>query len=210
MIELAAEVKPPSPVELITLDERTDLDVLFTSIYEKYLPQLGRYLGGRFWGIDYGEIENLVQETFTKFYTVLPTRKRLLLPSYLLRIAHNLAVDHGRKLKTHPAISFEATFLPERGAKDPQTRDPKDLIEQIDITEVLRPEINEALQILPAHQRTAVILRECCDLSVEETAQRMGKSEGAVRILLYRGNKKMRGLLQDYAPQSATAHYSSR
>lgn len=54
------------------------------------------------------------------------------------------------------------------------------------------PRVAEALAALPRRQRTAVLLRHYLDLSVEETAARMGTTEDAVRSLTKRAVRRLR------------------
>ena len=53
-------------------------------------------------------------------------------------------------------------------------------------------EIRHALASLPRRQREAVLLRFLLDLSVEDTAQRMGCAAGTVRALTAQGVGRLR------------------
>lgn len=55
--------------------------------------------------------------------------------------------------------------------------------------------IGRAAQGLPARQREAFALRLGRDLAVDEVARRMGKSEGAVKLLLHRAVRGVRAAL---------------
>jgi RNA polymerase sigma factor (sigma-70 family) len=52
--------------------------------------------------------------------------------------------------------------------------------------------VRRALAALPARQREAVVLRYVLDLSVDETAQRMGCAAGTVRALTSQGIARLR------------------
>lgn len=56
-------------------------------------------------------------------------------------------------------------------------------------------DLKSALARLPARQRAAVVLRFYCDLSIEQTAQVMGCSEGTVKSQSSRGLATLRNLL---------------
>jgi RNA polymerase sigma-70 factor (sigma-E family) len=56
--------------------------------------------------------------------------------------------------------------------------------------------IVSALQQLPAQQRACVVLRHWQDLSVAETAQTLGITQGSVKSHTSRGVERMRGLLE--------------
>ena len=65
------------------------------------------------------------------------------------------------------------------------------------------------LAALPQRQRHTVVLRYLEDLSVEETAQRMGTSSGAVRNRALRALERVRPLLDDSLvvhPSKGTTH----
>ena len=53
----------------------------------------------------------------------------------------------------------------------------------------------QALRQLSPAQRAAVVLHYEADLSVQEVAQRMGTSVGAVKVHLFRGRRRLRELL---------------
>lgn len=59
----------------------------------------------------------------------------------------------------------------------------------------VRPEVMEAMSVLTAKQRAAVVLTYWEDLSPSEVAQRLGVSEGTVRRHLARGRSKLREVL---------------
>jgi len=55
--------------------------------------------------------------------------------------------------------------------------------------------VHAALQSLTAPQREAVILRYLLDLSVEQTAELLGKRPGSVRALTHRALARLRPVL---------------
>lgn len=57
---------------------------------------------------------------------------------------------------------------------------------------------------LPASQRSAVILKDVLDHSLEEAAAIMGLSEAAVKSALQRGRERLRMLAKDPADPAAT------
>jgi predicted DNA-binding protein (UPF0251 family) len=68
-------------------------------------------------------------------------------------------------------------------------------------------ELVEALRRLPGAQREALVLREVGGLSYGEVAARMGTTESAVQMLLFRGRRALRNALR---PGSAIAVPLSR
>jgi len=61
----------------------------------------------------------------------------------------------------------------------------------------LRAAIERALTRLPERQRQVYLLRECQELSVRETAQALGCSEGAVKQHHFRAMQALRNLLAE-------------
>ena len=53
-------------------------------------------------------------------------------------------------------------------------------------------EVRQALALLPSRQREALLLRFLLDLSVEQTAERMGCATGTVRALTAQGVSRLR------------------
>jgi RNA polymerase sigma-70 factor (ECF subfamily) len=56
----------------------------------------------------------------------------------------------------------------------------------------------EAVAALPPDQRDVVLLRDSQNLPIEEIAQRLGKTQGAVAGLLLRGRMALRAAFRDY------------
>lgn len=112
--------------------------------------------------------EDIFQETFIKVLDKLNsgnyTEEGKFLP-WAMRIAHNLCIDHFRKIKRVPAII---------------TSDDKNFFEFINFTEPSAEEkmikkeravtINKMLDLLPEDQREVIILRHYAELSFKDIA----------------------------------------
>jgi hypothetical protein len=53
-------------------------------------------------------------------------------------------------------------------------------------------QLRELLQQLPADQREALLLRFCGELGIGEIAARMGRSAGAIKMLIHRAVARLR------------------
>ena len=110
--------------------------------------------------------EDIFQDTFIKIIDTLKigkyTDEGKFLP-WAMRIAHNLCVDHFRKIKRSPAIKtsddrdiFDTLNFSEAGADDRmmqgQTHD----------------RVRKMLELLPEDQREVIIMRHYADLSFKE------------------------------------------
>lgn len=113
--------------------------------------------------------EDLFQDVFIKIIDTIRsnryTEEGKFLP-WAMRIAHNLCVDHFRKIKRNPAI---------------KTNDDRDIFELINHSEdgadkkMMQGQSHERLRrlldMLPEEQREVIVLRHYADLSFKEISQ---------------------------------------
>jgi len=66
-----------------------------------------------------------------------------------------------------------------------------------------RDEVVRALRQLPSRQQVVVVLRFFADLSIAETAEAMGSSEGTVKSYTARALNRLRELLEEPPPTVA-------
>jgi RNA polymerase sigma-70 factor (ECF subfamily) len=112
--------------------------------------------------------EDLFQDVFIKIIDTLRsnryTEEGKFLP-WAMRIAHNLCVDHFRKVKRSPAI---------------KTSDDRDIFEVINVNEdshevtmmtgQSHDRVRKILDMLPEEQREVIVLRHFADMSFKEIA----------------------------------------
>ena len=98
--------------------------------------------------------------------------------AWLLRLAHNAAIDHLRGRRATPA---EEVF----GA------DARGDEEAMDRSQTLR----DALNTLPDEQRNVVVLRHVVGLTPGEIASAMGRSESSIHGLHHRGRRALQSEL---------------
>ncbi len=130
-------------------------DKIYTSIY---LLVKDKYLA-----------EDIFQDTFIKVIDTINggryTDEGKFLP-WVMRIAHNLCVDHFRKIKRSPSIKtsddrdiFEVINFSEKGAE-----------EKI-IQSQSHDRVRKLLDLLPEDQREVIVMRHYADLSFKEIAR---------------------------------------
>ena len=113
--------------------------------------------------------EDLFQETFIKVIQSLRKGKyrddgRFL--SWVIRIAHNLIIDHFRKEKQMNAISNDETEVDLFNSKKLADQN----IEEVIVHNQIRNELRELINALPNDQKEVVLLRHFGELSFKEIA----------------------------------------
>ncbi len=157
------------------------------TIYDETLPRVFGYLLVRLGG-DRATAEDLTQETYLALARQLRDGKRPPeIIAWLLHVARNRLIDHYRrserqKQRFTPWVEDEAALPIQAPVALNQVLD-RDLVRQ-------------ALAGLAANQRIAIALHYLDDLSVNDIADQLGKSPGAVESLLARGRAGMRAALQ--------------
>ncbi len=125
--------------------------------------------------------DDLAQETFFKAYkNIRSFRGEAKFSTWLYRIAYNCFREEARGRKELVGID-EAQLEAEQ---DPHTVDP-----------ALRQDLNQALRLLPLHERSAVLL--CCQqgLSHDEAARVLDIPLGTVKTNVLRGREKLKKTL---------------
>lgn len=125
--------------------------------------------------------DDLAQETFVRAYKHIRSfRGEAKFSTWLYRIAYNCFREDARKRKE--LVGIDETRL--EAEQDPQTVDP-----------ALRHDLAQALQLLPLHERTAVVL--CCQngLSHDEASRVLDIPLGTVKTNVLRGREKLKKAL---------------
>lgn len=143
---------------------------------------------------DEHEAEDVTQHVFAKLITTLARYDEAGAPfiAWLLRLAHNTAIDHVRANR----------FMPMDNLPDPRTAPDLDL----NRAETVRI----AFAVLPEKQREVLILHHVAGLTHVEIAERMGQSQGSVRALGHRGRRKMQRELRRLESVPFTHAFSRR
>jgi RNA polymerase sigma-70 factor (ECF subfamily) len=124
--------------------------------------------------------EDVTAATFTKGLEELPRFEWRGVPyaSWLYRVAANLVARQHRLpawVELTPAVASDGEL-------------PDAEVERRDRAQTIRA----AVEALPADQRQAVLLRFAGELRNREIAEIMGRSEGAVKLLTFRGLTTLR------------------
>ena len=129
--------------------------------------------------------------------------------AYARQVVVNLAIDRNRKhagTRSFADLEFCGSGGHSRGPGEPADDRAERTIDAV----ASRADLMAALQILPARQRAAVVLRYFNDLSEAETAKALGCSVGTVKSQTARGLARMRERLEPTADSQQHAKPRSR
>lgn len=159
----------------------------FEELYNCLVSDIYRYTASR---MPEDQASDLVSEIFFRMWKKLPTfqgHAHGQFRAWMFTIAHHLVIDHYRTHKQLFPIEEDMDFEDEDEMNSPSYA--YGLEKDFSRTQ-------EALQKLPEKQREALILSFMNDLSHQEIAIIMKEREGNVRILIHRGLKRLRELLE--------------
>lgn len=159
--------------ELLLLDRARSLDSnALTEIHTMYYTPVFRYILLRV--NDHDTAEDLTSEVFIRLLSALRdhTAPRNTLRGWLFGVASRVVKDHYRH-----HYRFRHTTLDESMPAHHEKSD--DRLEAKMTKEALRHAVTE----LTEEQQNALALRFGFGMSIQETAQTMGKSEGSVKML---------------------------
>ncbi len=163
-----------SDSELIKRAQNGD-QAAFAQIYHRYAQPLYRYIYFRLGDADLAE--DLRAEVFLRVFESLDRYEDRGWPlsAWLYRIARDRTVDVIRRSRLRQTVPLESWS----GACEGPDHE---VVLRLDCEELRRH-----LGDLTDDQRQVIALRFLADLSIQEVAQRLGRSEGAVKALQYRG-----------------------
>ena len=147
----------------------------FTQIYERYAPAIYRYI---YFRVGEAELaEDLQAEVFLRMLEGIHRYEDRGWPisAWLYRIAHDRTVDTMRRRRNRQHVPLESWG----GCCD----GPESSVEvQLDYEE-----LNRMLNDLTDEQRKVIQMRFMADMSIQEVAKTLGRTEGSVKALQHRG-----------------------
>ncbi|UED74563.1 sigma-70 family RNA polymerase sigma factor [Brevibacillus sp. DP1.3A] len=157
-------------------------------IYEDYSTKIYRYFRYRVKNV--WDVEDLTTTVFIKVYSKLEQYDgRHPFGAWIFRIAHNALIDYMRKKRESPVD--QETFS-NMVATD---KLPEECLLNQETTEGLWDKVHT----LTKDQRNVIALRYLGDLRMNEIAEILGKTEASVKILHFRGIKKLQQLMENQA-----------
>jgi len=153
----------------------------FGELYQRYLDLIYRYIRVRV--AEDRVAEDLTEVVFLRSFETLGRYKERGRPfsAFLYQVARNLLVDHYRQKKQEVSIEDANQMATSAPTVD----------EHVIQSERIR-EIGHALTSLPSDYQEVIRLRVILALSTADVAAWMGRSEGAIRVLLHRALTALR------------------
>ncbi|HEY0356992.1 MAG TPA: ECF subfamily RNA polymerase sigma factor, BldN family [Mycobacteriales bacterium] len=160
----------------------------FGQLYDRYVDTVYRYLYYRVGNRQLAE--DLTSETFLRALRRIGsvTWQGRDLGAWLVTIARNLAADHFKSSR----FRLEVTTADMRDADQLADGPEREVLDALTNATLL-----QAVKRLNAEQQECIVLRFINGMSVTETAQAMGKNDGAIKALQYRAVRTLGRLLPE-------------
>ncbi|MBK5307615.1 MAG: sigma-70 family RNA polymerase sigma factor [Frankiaceae bacterium] len=195
--ELDADVARHAPPEgdtavthaLVERAQAGDADA-FGELYDRYVDLVYRYI---YYRVGTSQLaEDLTSETFLRALRRISsfTWQGRDVGAWFVTIARNLIADHYKSGRYR--LEMTTDDIVETGSKLVQDGPESAVLESMQNKVLL-----EAVKQLNAEQQECIVLRFLQGLSVAETAQAMGKNDGAIKALQYRAIRSLGRLLPE-------------
>lgn len=172
-------------VEACRRGESAAFEEVIRTTYRHVYTQAFRLVG------DPQEAEDVTQDAYLRMFRSLDGfRGESLFETWLYRIVANAALSHLRRRKRFGELLLD---------------DPRELEESRPVEgpgpEIVvdRQVLAAALAELPASLRVPLVLKDVYGLSCQEIGEQLGVSEGAVKVRLHRGRRRLQSTLSSDA-----------
>jgi len=173
-------------IQLLKAAQSGDAEA-FGELYERYAGRVFRFL---FAHLDNRlDAEDLTEDVFLRVWKSLSGYREQGVPflAFLFRVARNALIDYYRRsggLKRDVAL------------EDLPLKDHSPGPVESAMIDLEQQNLRQTLEKLREDYRTVLVLRYLGELSPEETAQAMGRTSGAVRVLQHRALIALRSLME--------------
>lgn len=169
-------------IERLVLQVQQGDQDAFAKIYDFFIDPIYRYV---FYRVKDEEAEDLVETVFLKVWENIrqykPGKKSF--SAWIFRIAHNLVVDHYRASSNETRVELDEN-LPSHERQ----HNPISVAENV----LHQHNLKKALKGLSKKYQDVIVYKFINELSNEEIARIMNKTEGSIRILQFRALKALR------------------
>lgn len=158
----------------------------FSKIYDQHIDKIYRFI---FLKVDSEETaQDLTAQVFTKGWKKYKTGTDIKnINAYLFQIARNEIAGHYREESKINTVSTDAVAVVDDSVGPEETRQRQSDIQGI----------KQCLSQLKEDYQNVLIWRYTDGYSDEEIAEMLGKSKGAVRVMVHRALKELRGKMQN-------------
>ncbi len=168
-----------APIEALIDRARQGEADAFGLLYDRFLPEIVRYLAHRTGDPD--TAEDLAQQVFLKAWQAIPRYEARGVPfkAWLYRMAHNQMVDYFRARR--PTSDLGGIDPPEEAEAESSL-----------LAAEMKGALNQALEGLSEDHRQVLVLRFLMEKSAREISEIMGRKEVTVRGLQMRALQALR------------------
>jgi len=168
-----------------TMQSQEFKEQFFSQLYDEHVDRIYRFV---FFKVSDEQLaQDITSETFTKLWKEISLDKEVRNPSgFLFRIAKNRIIDHYRAKDQNPINLDNLDTVLDKG---------RDIAEQAVQNDDMR-EVRAALSKLPEDYALAVSMYYIEQEPIFEVAKALGKSQGATRVIIHRGMKQLREMLE--------------
>lgn len=189
LVHAAPEGETAVAIGLVQRAQTGDAEA-FGELYDRYVDQVYRYVYYRVASTQLAE--DLTSETFLRALRRIGsfTWQGRDVGAWFVTIARNLIADHYKSGRYR--LELTTDDVTESGASPSVSGPESEVLEAMQNKVLL-----EAVKQLNAEQQECIVLRFLQGLSVAETAQVMGKNDGAIKALQYRAIRTLGRLLPE-------------
>jgi RNA polymerase sigma-70 factor (ECF subfamily) len=185
-----ASIIEPTDVDLVTRAHAGD-EAAFEELFNRHRRRVA-LIGSRFFR-QREQIEEIVQESFTKAYFALSdfsNRQEASFAAWIARIAFNVCYDELRRLKRRPESLLSDVSEEEAAWLNERLRAEGGL--------VARDLAGKLLSRLSAEDRLVLVMLDVEGLSVDEAARINGWSTSKVKVRAHRARARLRRMLKRF------------
>jgi RNA polymerase sigma-70 factor (ECF subfamily) len=159
----------------------------FGRLYDMHVDRVYRHIYYRVG--NEADAEDLTQQVFLKAWQAIHRYKETASPfiAWLMTISHNLVIDFYRTRYKRDKAYLEADSMADESVPNP---------EQVTEARFDQQRVRRAILQLPKDQQHVILLRFVEGFRNAEIASILGKSEGAIRVILHRGLVALRYILE--------------
>jgi len=165
-----------------------NLNEQFSLIYDQYIDKIYRFV---YLKVNSQEIaEDITSKVFTKGWEAFQNSKEEIKNpgAFLYQIARNAVVDHYREKGRAKVVSVDVSSE----IVDPMENAYDKAILSTDINT-----IKKGIQKLKKEHQDIIIWHYLEDMPINNIAELLGKPAGTVRVMLHRGLKELKGIIQE-------------